>query len=285
MLLFSAAACTTVELSQSWQIDRLRVLAVAAEPAEPRPGDNVTFRSLVVSPDVPVAATIWFACLLAEGDYGCDVDPALLDGLSSAEDLDPAGLEALTEAGLIGAEPYWPPTWTVPTDALDELTEAERIEGLTAMVNLTAIPEGDAVDEADLELAYKRVPVSEAATPNHNPELLGIQVDGRDIADGTTVTVDVGQPYTLTVQLADGAVESYTFIDDAGAVETRDEEPYFSWYLQEGSFDQTYDLYPSLEATWYAPETPASDEGTIWVVARDRRGGMGWSSLSVRYRR
>ena len=46
MLLF-LLACSRIEVSESWQIDRLRILAIAAEPAEPRPGDTVRFRSLV----------------------------------------------------------------------------------------------------------------------------------------------------------------------------------------------------------------------------------------------
>jgi hypothetical protein len=283
MLLLTLFACTTTELSQSWQIDRLRVLAVAADPAEPRPGDTVTFSSLVVSPDTAIAATIWFACLGGD-DYGCTVDPDLLAGLEGGDDISPEELDALYAAGFIGAEPFLPPVWNVPADALDALTPAERLEGLTALVNVTAVPEGDDIDESDVELAYKRVPVSEATTPNHNPVVTGITVDGEVIPEGTTVTLDRGEPYTIAATLADDAVETYAFVNDAGETESRTEEPYLSWYLEEGTFDQEYGLYPYLDTTYYVPTDPVKDTGTLWVVVRDRRGGMGWATLPIRYR-
>ena len=47
--------------------------------------------------------------------------------------------------------------WTVPTTALDSLSEEEKIEGLSAFVNITAIPE-DYVDDEDVEVAYRRLP-------------------------------------------------------------------------------------------------------------------------------
>jgi hypothetical protein len=227
---------------------------------------------------------VWFACLTSDGDYGCTVDPALLEGLEAGETPDADDLAALYAAGFIGAEPYLPPVWNVPADALDGLDEADRLEGVTAIINITAVPEGDDVDESDIELAYKRVPVSEATTPNHNPSILGITVDGQEVPAGTTVSVDRGQPYTLTAVLADDAVETYAFVNDAGEDETRTEEPYFAWYLQEGTFEQEYSIYPYVDATWYTPAAPESDTGTVWVVVRDRRGGMGWASVNVRYR-
>ena len=282
MLILTLTACTTTELSEGWQIDRLRVLAVAADPAEPRPGDTVTFRSLVVSPD-PVATTIWFACLTSPDDYGCDVDPELLEGLDP-ETLTPEDIDALYEAGFIGAEPYLPPTWVVPDTALDGLEAEERLEGLTALVNVSAVPEGDALTEEDLELAFKRVPVSEATTPNNNPRHLGIRVDGVDIPVDTTVSLDKGQPYEVELVYDTSSIEEYVFVNGDGVEETRVEEPYFTWFTTDGSFDRTFDLYPYTDVTFYAPDAPVADTGTLWVVVRDRRGGMDWATLPVRYR-
>jgi hypothetical protein len=284
MLIFTLLACTENKLSESWQIDRLRVLAVAAEPAEPRPGDRVTFTSLVVSPNVEVAATVWFACLTSEGDYGCTIDESLLEGLDPTGELTADELEALYDAGFIGAEPFLPPVWNVPEDALAGLTSDEQLEGLTAIVNVSAIPEDADLSSDDLELAYKRVPVSLAVSPNHNPAIRAVSVDGVEVPPGTVVSLDRGQPYTLTVALTEDAVEPYTFVNNAGEVEERTEEPYLSWYTEAGEFDQTTDLWPYFEAIYYAPEAPTADASTLWVVVRDRRGGMAWASLSARYR-
>lgn len=273
------------DLSQSWQIDRLRVLAVAAEPAEPQPGDTVTFTSLVVSPVVPVALTTWFACLPTEADsYGCTLDPAVTDALTST---DPSTLTPeeqaklfaqLQAAGLIGVEPYYAPTWTVPTTALDGLDDAAKVEGLSAIVSVTAIPEGDEVDEADLELAYKRVPVSLATTPNHNPVVASTLFDGAEVVAGAPIVVSPDSTHTVELVLTDESIETYEYVNDEGAVEERTEEPYLAWYTEGGSFDATNTLWPTLSTTWTAP---GSGDVSLWSVVRDRRGGMAWAGLDV----
>lgn len=283
-----AAGCGTDEVAQAWQIDRLRVLAVAAEPAEPRPGDTVTFRSLTVSPAAGWSYTAWVACLDPQDtDLGCSLDPDLIEEVQADGEIDADEIAALQEAGLVGVEPFLPPTWTVPEDALDGLDEDAALEGLTAFVNLAAFPEmaeGEELDEGDVELAYKRVPVSLATTPNHNPALVGVRLDGVDVPVGTRVAVDVGQSYAVEAVLADDAVEDYTYRNDAGEDETRTEEPYFTWYLQEGTFDQTATLYPTTEVTWTAPESPELAEQSLWVVVRDRRGGMAWQEVPLALR-
>ncbi len=289
-------ACSSDELSPSWRIDRLRILAVAgdtvvtdgsAPTAEPRPGDTVQFRSLVVSPD-PVGAVVWFACASA-GSYGCDIDSADLSALSdgSMDTLTPeeqlALFAELQAAGLIGVEPFLPPSYTVPDDYLTSLTEAQRTEGTPIIVNLTAIPDEADVAEADLEIAFKRLPVSEALTPNHNPVITGLRVEGIDLAPGATLTVVPGYPYEIEPILSEGSVEDYTYVNQDGNAEARTEEPYFNWYTKHGSFFQEYSLYPNTSATWYAPAEPPAETDTLWVVVRDRRGGMGWYTLDLRY--
>ncbi|MFZ5477142.1 MAG: hypothetical protein ACOZNI_10240 [Myxococcota bacterium] len=290
MPLLLLLACETEQLSQSWQIDRLRVLAVAAEPAEPLPGDVVTFSALVVSPVDPWAGTAWMVCLdPTDTSYGCQIDASALD-----EDAD---LEDLIAAGFVGFDPYWPPVWEVPSDALDDLAEEDQREGKSAFVNLAAFhedPDGEpdpetgfpAIDAEDVEAAFKRVPVSRAPTPNHNPAIATLRVDGVDVAPGTLLVVDAGQPYTIEVVLADDAVETYSFVNRDGAEEERTEEPYFTFYAQEGSFDfgQTYAVWPDTEVDWVAPSSPEIEEQSLWAVVRDRRGGMGWTELRLRVR-
>ncbi len=285
-LLPALGACDSLGLSQSFQIDRLRILAIAAEPAEPQPGDTVSFTSLVVSPVATVGLTTWFACDISDG-YGCTLDTELLSSLTGdTSNLTPDELAALfaqlQEAGMIGVQPYFEPSWTVPDDYLDALTDDQKLEGTTAIVTVSAIPtvEGDSgtLDTAveDVEVAYKRVPVSLATTPNRNPLVTGLTIDGVAITPGATVTLTRGQTYAIECELADDAIEDYTFVDDAGVAETRTEEPYFAWYLQEGSFDQSNTLWPYHAVEYTAPSDATMTEQSLWVVVRDRRGGMGW---------
>lgn len=297
LLLFPLLGCTTETLSQSWQLDRLRVLAVQAEPAEPQPGDTVTFRSLVYVPyGEALAGTVWFACLPESAtDFGCTIDPSVTDALSGdLEDLTPEEqvelFQQAQDAGLIGFEPVLPPTWTVPDDALDDQTEDEQREGKSAVVNVTALPE-NAESDADIELAYKRVPVSRATTPNHNPALTGVIVEEKsgdgDNASYTEITGDDGvytvQPettYRITPLLEDGSIEDYVYLTSDGEEEERTEEPYLTWYAEHGEYDQPNSLYPILDVEWTAPK--GGFDGLLVAVIRDRRGGMAWTSFTVR---
>lgn len=292
------AACGGSGLSQPWQLDRLRVLAIQAEPAEPRPGDTVSFTSLVYAPaGVEVAGAVWFACLPQEADdFGCELDGSLLEELEGADPDSMSEEELLAlyqeaqEAGLIGFEPGLPPSWEAPAEALEGLEGTELLEGRSAVVNLTVFPaqaEGGSDPSTDIEVVYKRLPVSEAVTPNHNPELTGFRVNGVGVESGGRLVVDPRYRYELEPLLTDDSVETYEYVNEEGEVEERTEEPYFSWYTEAGSFDQEYSLHPYSEALWTPGEAwltgsaPEGGEVRILAVVRDRRGGMAWGELTL----
>ena len=122
--------CSLESLSQSWELDRLRVLGVRATPAEPQPGETTVFESLVYIPDgTELETTIWFACLPEDGnEFGCTIDSEIFEGMGESDEMTPEEASELYEnllaAGVIGIEPFlWPPTWTPPETALDNLTE------------------------------------------------------------------------------------------------------------------------------------------------------------------
>jgi hypothetical protein len=283
--------CNGIDVAESWQIDRMRVLAVAADPAEPQPGDTVTFRSLIVSPDKPVDCSIWLACD-TDGGYGCG-----LDGVSSATGSG-TGDTGAAGSSFVGIDPLTPLAWTVPEDFLADQTEEERLEGRSALVTVLSVADCDGLLEGDIaeaesilegspddvEIAYKRLPVSLARTANHNPEVIGVRVDGVNVAPGVRVELEAAQTYWVEPVLAEGAVETYTYLTEAGLDEERVEEPYFLWYAQEGSYDQTGTLYPQTEVEYTTPTEPSLSEQSIWVVVRDRRGGMGWLEVPIRFR-
>jgi hypothetical protein len=261
LLLPLAAGCATRDLSESWVIDRLRILAVRPEPAEPRPGDTLTLSALVVSPDADLQAVVWLACLAgAVSVTGCEDDP-----------------------DLIGMEPWLPPSYAIPEDILDGLDAEARLEGLNLWVQVSAVPEG-AGSEADLELAFKRVPVSEAQTPNHNPEIIGLQVDGIDVEPGAAIELDRGEAYDIVPLLGDGSIEAYQYRTSSGVWEDRTEEPWFLWYVEEGELQTPWSVWPEPVQEWTTPSTPSSEDQTLWVVAADRRGGMAWWIQPVRVR-
>lgn len=259
--------CTTQPLTPSWLLDRTRILAVAADPAEPRPGDTVTFRSLAYDPDQELLI-VWVGCVLeVSNEYGCVPD----------------------ESGFLGAEPIFPPSLTVPSDLLDDLDPTLRAEGKNYMLTLSALPsdtdlsDPEALSEDDvLELAYKRLPVSESVTPNHNPTIETLRVDGElTVARGDTLVVQRGQTYELEPILSEDSVETYAYVDEDGVEESRTEEPYFTNYATDGQMIEPFTLYPYAAFGWTAPVDPVSADLTLLIVARDRRGGMDWFTLPV----
>jgi len=264
------SGCGASELPQPWILDRLRILAVQAEPAEPQPGEAISFSALTYAPEGEVlAATLWFACLPSEAsDFGCAMD----------------------ETGIIGMEPGWAPTWTAPADALDGLDARGQAEGVSALVNLAAILEGSPLLEEggdtggfDLEgseLAFKRLPISLSSTPNHNPILTAIVVDGHILRPGAPLLTIPKAKHQLSPILAAGSLETYTYLATDGTEESRTEEPYINWYIDGGTLGQPFGLYPLLDLEWTAPSTPGS--GIIVGVIRDRRGGMAWTKIPYR---
>ena len=302
-------------MSESWQLDRLRLLGVRAEVAgvmdpvlgtraEPRPGETVTFTSLTYNPSEGAdVGSVWFACLPDSADsYGCEADEDAFEALESLDDDSTieefyAAVEAAQQAGLIGLPPLFLPEWTIPANALDDLSETERLEGLSAFITISlsdftdkadaADAEEDSMDQDESEVGYKRMPVSEALTPNHNPDIVDFTVAGERLHGAAGFTARRGYTYVIDPVMPDAHTETYVYLNSEGEEEFRTEEPFFTWYTELGAtatrkqarYDQPLSLAPALAVEWTAPRKA----GVVYlhVVVRDRRGGMGWRSLKV----
>lgn len=279
-----ALGCSVQDMAQTWQLDRLRVLATQSEPAEAQPGDTVAFQSLVYQPPgASLEGVVWFGCL---GDnatsFGCTIDPELLDGLDEPPS-DPseqiAWFTELQEAGLLGFEPSLPPSWTIPEDALENLNDEDKVEGISAFLNLTAIPT-ESEDAETVEVAFKRYPISLNPEPNQNPMLSHFLINGTEYNIDETPRVSVGGTLKLDVAFEDGAIQEYTYTNpNTGESESRTESPYLSWYTETGTFDNFVSLIPYTSVEWTAPDTPTRSH--IIVTVRDRRGGMDWIQFDI----
>ncbi|MCB9678901.1 MAG: hypothetical protein H6737_27615 [Alphaproteobacteria bacterium] len=261
------------DLEQPWEVTKPRLLAVRAEPAEPRPGDTVVFEALLVDPNDEIDSTLWIACPTDDNldiAFGCIAD----------------------SEQIIGIEPFQAPVYTTPTDILDGLEGQDRLEGRYVLVQVTGLPPIDPndpdidfedIDFNQVEAGYKRIVVSEATTPNQNPVLTGVLADGNAVLPGQVIEVDAGQRYDIGVTIDDRSIERYEFLNGDGQIENRIEEPYVTWYTTSGVMVEPATLYPFLEATWEAPDESGT-EGTIWAVCRDRRGGQDWLEIPFRVR-
>lgn len=264
------------DLVPVWMVDRPRLLAMAGEPAEARPGDLVRFSALLAQPPGQEEdfVTVWIACPPTE-EAGCSTD---LSGLTTT-----TGTPSYEDIGLIGIEPGLPPIYAVPDDLLDGLTDDEKLEGLEVTVQATALPaetmeDPEALEDLDfavVEAGFKRLVVSLATTPNQNPSIGALAVDDLSLPDGALVHVDPSQSYEIGARLPEDAIETYEFLNSEGVVEQRVEEPYVAWFATGGDLQEEVTLYPYLDATWVAPEA-SGERGAWYAVLRDRRGGMAW---------
>ena len=107
LVLALLSGCAGSDLPQEWFLDRTRILAVSATPAEPRPGDTVTFQALTWS---------------EEGE----------EGLRWSIETPPVGVFA--------EQPGPSATYTVPEELLDVLSLEELSEGLDVPVQIDAWP-------------------------------------------------------------------------------------------------------------------------------------------------
>ena len=212
------------ELSEPWQLDRTRILAVRptvqGDPdivlgtrAEGRPGETLSFEALTYTPDdEPIGGVMWIACLDEENpNDGCNLDD------SDGKDKDDVDLDA--ESGFIGFEPFLSPVLPIPEGVLDSIPEEEREEGISALVNVIAIPESEMekfedededeedlkLDVDDYEIAFKRVPVSESPTPNHNPDIVDFVVAGERLDGAAGFTARTEKTYVIEPRTRGGA--------------------------------------------------------------------------------
>ena len=132
----------------------------------------------------------------------------------------------------------------------------------------------------------KRMPVSEAETPNHNPDIIDFEINGTALNGDETFTATSGTTYTIDPVVPAGHTETYAYVNRDGEKEYRSESLYFVWYTEPGatgrksaSFEQPLSLAPYTSVEWTAPKQ--SGAVMLYVVVRDRRGGMGWRGLKV----
>ena len=256
-----------VDLTPDWQVDKLRILGIQADPPEIRPGEAATFRALVADPRGKSGAVVWIACPESEGgDFGCG-----LDGDFDFRNATPA---ELAEQGFIGFEPVLQPRYVAPADSLDGLDEFESLDGVYVTVQLAILPQevldggfsGD-FDFNEVEVGFKRLVVSSVDAPNANPDIAAFTVDGVPVPEGTVVEVERGETYELGMVLAEGADEFYSYTNAEGVTEERHEEPFATWFSTGGQVREGVTLFGFNESTWRAParQTPRSRApGTSW---------------------
>ena len=232
VLLFVAGCGGTYDDNDS-VVDRLRVLGVQADPPEIAPGETTTLSALVADPrgNGRTISYEWSLCTDYEAsedfELACDVDGNLLP-LGTGETLE----------------------WTAP---LDSLTIANPLQ---APILLEVRAGGSK------HYALKRVLVSDNPSPEGNPDIAYIAVDGvSDIAAGGDIPADWDGRATVVVDV-NGLSAGLNVYVSAGALR--------------GDSDATSD-----EDKVWKLEGSSPDEATIWAVARSGSAGVAWRTATV----
>ena len=277
-------------------LDRLRILAIQAEPATPLPGQATTLSALTFAPAGEVPALRWAWCPVAAkaGDaYGCPLDQASAAQLFAAA-LDPSASAGLPSFDLGGGATA---TFTNPfsTAALAGLCAAGLQSPLFARefdcddgYPVTVVLDAGTAS-ASLRAGFVlRLPTGDAPSLNRNPYPIGLQLAGVPLTDALTrVQVSAGSTIDLRVDVPPDAAEPRAIPPSEGPPGQRLERLTTSWFAGSGEIDKARTVFIDGVASlaemssnrYTVPEVedwPAGGLVEFAAVLRDDRGGEGW---------
>ncbi len=256
-----------LDLPNEGTLDRTRILAARAEPAQPQVGQPFTVTSYAWSPS-GTPTVVW--CV----SPACDLyDPLVVEltGLDWATVVEAeriAWRASALELGIVGVEPGMP-----------VLAVAQPSSGSSLVTRLFAFglpPEGDDVEQATLTLDLAD------GEPNAHPSIGAVRVDGVRVLD---VVLGIDVDHVLDVALEDGSLQTY--VDDGGT--ERSEEASVRWYTDvpeaEGDVGPGGGQGPSfLDDGRLDLSVDQAFDGVLVAVVRDGRGGADWIELPLTVR-
>jgi hypothetical protein len=262
------------------RIDAPRVLAVRGEPPEALPGQAVRLSVLVATPPgINAPPPAWALCTSAR----------------------PLGERGAVAAACLGAAAE-----LGAGDAMDTVLPREvcKIFGPDTQSAMLRPPDPDVTGgyyqpvRVDLggvvSFGFERIRCELANAPievereyqlryhaNQNPELLPLEITGASLDQ-----VHAGADLALRASWPETAREPYPAMDPRTGVLTDHRESLrVSWYASAGELDEAHtgraesDPATSTDNAWHAPAEPGPVR--LWVVLRDSRGGVAFSSHEV----
>jgi hypothetical protein len=276
-LALAVAACG-LEFELQQEIRRVRVLALKAEPAEltlnpdvPALPPPTVLTALAVAPEErPVVVAL---ALCRPGNaYSSELECPGKDGATLPQGqlslLDPDVqqiLQETAEAGSGGA----------PLDFNDPQVRAALERGVPLFVGYKA---NDGTDTPEgQEEGVRRLTLRLTAAPNQNPRMEDILLEDAPLAGPLPLNTEL----VLRPKLAEGSLEQYETPEGL-----RTEQVFYSWFSTgDGEVKQLRSLEPvdgkpgEPTIKYLTPSAP--QRVTIYVVARDGRGGVDWLARTV----
>jgi hypothetical protein len=139
----------------------------------------------------------------------------------------------------------------------------------------------------------------DALLPNENPRLEGARVHAEEgggdggLPLGPLAFVEPGTDMVVRPVFTADSLEAYLYITTDGETQCREESPWFAWLANAGSWDRDYSFMaeegdleevagrPKVNTLHLPEREDFPDVLTVWLVARDRRGGMAWQSFEL----
>lgn len=285
------------------ELDKLRVLAVQAEPPALGPGEVAQLEALVFEPDGDPISYRWSWCPFSTGSltgYECLVDE---DQVREMIDEVAPGFGALFPGFELG---------TAPTASLVYPGTPELLAQFCAMTTAAEIPAFADLPACDEQLTFtirlevtaggesvtavKELPVyfDAARADNENPTI-GEVTASREGEPAIPLLPDepsalvAGRRYRLDVTVPAAAAQ--TFVppaDDADPTPAPEREYLFmSWFVTGGDTENTRTTFIDDEISlaelgrnsWRTPDDAAS--ARLYLVLQDERGGVSWTEREL----
>jgi hypothetical protein len=292
--LLAVLACTP-DFQSASQVRDLRVLAIRQEATDPNGAP--TFADARVDLAAQTAQTARIVALVAdahpqkplvaEGRVCSPTDSGRCEDVPTFDVPPPAGISPEPS---VEQQPAY--TLDIPPAAVALALQDDRLKGfggIRVQFSLEASdgdPHGPVM--ASKILLYTSAP---DAMRNHNPEIVALEITRagsvvQTVPPGGTMNVTAGVEYGLRPVLGNGGagIEEYDAVDLSGQTIHLSETPRYSFFSTDPiGFDRDEADEPlpgqPQPVNGIARFTAGRGTGSVWVVARDGRGGIGWISV------
>lgn len=297
----ASAACTIRDDStRANQIEGLRVLGVASEPADLVQGESTTISALVFDQDDRAVSYQWSWCIArgtSEDGYLCSITEPDLEAawaeLNTGVELPPYDLGTGETASF---EMFFEPEQAFGLCEILTRDDAEPELGLfTCLSSLGLSIELRVTAGADQIVAIKDIPIlvdgdernqNPVIGPNFTRTLRG----GAELGAGEPLQLEGVYDVVADIDVS----QSETFLPAAREglppPEPRGESLFLSWFVTVGSthrkgeqrtsYFDTGSIESLIENTWDMPFELETSTARIFLVLRDERGGTTWAEHS-----
>lgn len=262
------SSCSDQSLPKYNTLDRLRIMALVAQPPEVNPGAIVTITPLVSDLNETTALTYSaFSCL----DLGISLGAApTCTGNPSTVTLSSGTISTLTVA-----KSFTGVADTVSITIPDQQTMLGSRSAVQQYNGIAYIFEYVLQNSRGEEIrAIKRIAVSDTSktSKNANPVISDFLFNGAPV----TTTMPLATTVAASLSFTGTPTESYARMNSSGELTTEAEEVITTWFITDGKmkFQRTI----GLEANEYSTpaQNPSGRDSYLIGVSRDGRGGTGY---------